>query len=49
MQAAIDTGNKPGAVDAYGEARDAWMADLISHDEFQEIRSDFQEAFPDIL
>jgi len=49
MQVCIDTDNKQGAIDAYSEARDAWMAEAITHEEFAEIRGDFAEAFPDIL
>src|SRR5690554_62629 len=44
MQAAIDTGNTEWAVGTYGEAKDAWLAKAITHDEFAEIRADFQEA-----
>lgn len=49
VHAGIDTGNQEWAVRAYGEANDAWRAHLITHEEFAEIRGDFQEAFPDLL
>jgi len=49
MTSAIDTGNKEAAAQAVLEAGDAFNGNAITFDQYIDIRSDFREAYPDLI